>query len=145
MKFMSADSYTRDQIHAELSGEKVSYLPQHGGRIVCGCFSQESNPEAPYEILVGGMDEEGSEGPILREARMLSRQEGSIPVFLKQAPNAWIFDGHFRVKGVVEDRESLERKQRRAGRTGVALALLLEQVEDVHDTYLLTWNPRNWA
>ena len=79
MAFMRGDSYTRDHIHAELGGETVSYLPQQGGRIVSGCFSPESNPEAPHEILVGGMEEDGGEGPVLRKARTLSRQEGSIP------------------------------------------------------------------
>src|SRR5947209_17135739 len=107
MAFHRGDSYTRDQIHSELGGEKVSYLPQQGGRIVCGCFSPDSNPEAPYEILVGGTDEVGGEGPVLKKARMLSRQGGSIPVFLKQATNFWLFDGNFRVKGVVEDRHHI--------------------------------------
>jgi len=206
MAFTRGDSYTRDHIHAELGGETVSCLPQQGGRIVCGCFSPESNPEASYEILVGGMDEEGGEGPVLRTAKTLSRQEGPIPVFLKQATNSWLLDGHFRVKGVVEGRDNIERKQRRANRgspalsmmsearrpgsfwvcarwpfsgrfgrtcirksnetkdlrrrigdlrssrvrenpnrTDVVLALLMEPVEVGHDTYLLTWNPRNWA
>ena len=93
MLFVQGESFTRDFIHDQLGGEKVSYLPQKAGRIVCGCFSTESNPEAPYEILVGGADEEGSEGPILRKARMLARQDGSIPVFLMRAANQWMYDG----------------------------------------------------
>ena len=39
MLFVQGESYTRDFIHDQLGGEKVSYLPQKGGRIVCGCFS----------------------------------------------------------------------------------------------------------
>jgi hypothetical protein len=112
MRFIPGDSYTRGQIHDEFGGEMVSYLPQQDGKIVCGCFSPESNPEAPYEVLVGG-PEEGGEGPILKKARLLAKQRGPIPVFLKQAPNAWIFDGHYRAKGVVEDRAYLDRKQRK--------------------------------
>ncbi|QDV39271.1 hypothetical protein [Tautonia plasticadhaerens] len=144
MPFVRGESYTREHIHAELGGETVSYLPQRAGRVVCGCFSQDSNREAPYEILVGGSDEEGVDRPILKKARQLAKQGGPIPVFLKQGPNAWMYDGHYRVKGVIEDRSYLEGKQRRAGRTDVALALLLEPVEAAHDTYLLTWNPGNW-
>src|SRR5262249_42706860 len=98
MPFVVGGHYTRDQIHAELGGKKVSYLPQHEGRIVCGCFSLETNPDAPYEILVGGTDDGGA---IRRKARLLVRQEGTIPVFLKESPNDWMFDGHYRVKEVV--------------------------------------------
>jgi hypothetical protein len=47
MPFIPSESYTRDQIHEEVGGEKVSYLPQKEGRVVCGCFSPDSNPEAP--------------------------------------------------------------------------------------------------
>ena len=38
MPFAIGAHYTRDEIHSELGGEKVSFLPQKGGRIVCGCF-----------------------------------------------------------------------------------------------------------
>jgi 5-methylcytosine-specific restriction protein A len=144
MPFVQGESYTRDFIHDQLGGEKVSCLPQRAGRIVCGCFSADSSPEAPYEILVGGADEDDSEGPILRKARMLARQDGSIPVFLKRAANQWMYDGRYRAKGVIEDRDYIERKQRRAGRADVVLALLLEPTEVAYDAYLLTWNPRNW-
>jgi hypothetical protein len=144
MLFVVGEVYTRDRIHTILGGETLSYLPQTGGKIVCGCFSPESNPEAPYEILVGGADAGESEGQILRKARRLSRQDGSIPVFLRRAANEWMFDGHYRVKGLIEDREYIERKQRKAGRSDVVLALLLEPAEVAYDTYLLTWNPHSW-
>jgi 5-methylcytosine-specific restriction protein A len=144
MVFVEGESYTRDFIHTQLGGEKVSYLPQKGGRIVCGCFSPDLDPEAPHEILVGGADEDGTEGPIVKKARMLFRQDGSIPVFLKRATKEWMYDGHYRVKRLIEDRDYIERKQRRAGRSDVVLALVLEPAEIAHDTYLLTWNPHNW-
>src|SRR5205809_825255 len=92
MPFVRGATYTRDHIHVELGGETVTYLPQRGGRIVCGCFSQDSNPEAPYEILVGGPDESGGESTVERKARLLARQREAIPVFLKQGPNAWLYD-----------------------------------------------------
>jgi HNH endonuclease/EVE domain len=107
--------------------------------------SRPEKTEAPYEILVGGPDEGVGESSVLKKARMLAKQREPIPVFLKQATNAWLFDGHFRVKGVVEDRGYIVRKQRQANRTDVVLALQMEPVEVGHDTYLLTWNPRNWA
>jgi 5-methylcytosine-specific restriction enzyme A len=93
---------------------------------------------------VGGTDESGGEFSVLKKARLLTKQSEPIPVFLKQATNAWLFDGHYRAKGVVEDRAYIDRKQRKANRSDVVVALLLEPVEVSHDTYLLTWNPRNW-
>jgi hypothetical protein len=141
MIFRRGQSYTREQIHAEFGGEMVSYLPQKGGRIVCGCFSTDSNPDAPNEILVGGHDEAGS-SPIERKARMLASQREPIPTFLKQTANAWVYEGKYRVRRVIEDCDYIERKQRRANRTDVTLALVMEPVEVAHSTYLLTWNPR---
>lgn len=143
MLFIEGESYTRDQIHEQVGGEKVSYLPQADGRIVCGCFSPDSNPEAPYLILVGGTDD-GADRTIERKARILERQDEPIPVFLKRASNDWGFEGYFRVKRAVRDREFLDEKQRQAGRQGVVMALELEQVEKPTRTYLLTWNPHNW-
>src|SRR4051812_1432251 len=143
MPFTPGESYTRDHIHEMLGGEKVSYLPQKDGRIVCGCFSHESNPEAPYVILVGG-DEDGVEHPVEKKAKILERQEEPIPVFLKRATNDWLFEGRFRVRRAIRDRKTLDEKQRKAGRDDVVMALVLESVESAAGTYLLTWNPNNW-
>jgi hypothetical protein len=54
MPFIPGESYTRDQIHKILGGEKDSYLPQKDGKIVCGCFSTDANPEASYVVPIGG-------------------------------------------------------------------------------------------
>lgn len=145
MSLRRGESYTREEIHAVLGGEMISYLPQQDGRIVCGCFSQDSNPEAPYEILVGGSEDGAGESSVEKKARLLAGQRVPIPVFLKRAPNSWVYDGDYRAKGVVQDRAYVERKERRANRAGVVLVLLLEPVDPVPDTFLLTWNPRNWA
>jgi hypothetical protein len=92
---------------------------------------------------VGGPDEGGGESSVLKKARLLAKQPETIPVFLKQAKNAWLFDGHYRAQGVVEDRAYIDCNQRKPNRSDVAQVLLMEPVEVAHDTYLLTWNPRN--
>ena len=66
MSFITGEAYTRDRIHASLGGEKVTYLPQKEGKIVCGCFSTDFNPEAPLVILVGGSDEDEDANTILK-------------------------------------------------------------------------------
>jgi 5-methylcytosine-specific restriction protein A len=143
MPFIQGESYTRDHIHEVLGGEKVSYLPQKDGKIVCGCFSTDANPEAPYVILVGG-DDEGGESPVERKARILEAQDEPIPVFLKRASNDWVYEGNFRLQRVNRDRQFLADKQRQAGRIDVVMALILESVQPTAITYLLTWNPNSW-
>jgi 5-methylcytosine-specific restriction protein A len=142
MPFIPGESYTRDHIHEVLGGEKVSYLPQKEGKIVCGCFSTDANPEAPYVILVGGDQDE--EHPVQRKAALLEAQDEPIPVFLKRATHDWVYEGNFRVQRVTRDRKFLDEKLRRAGRRDVVLALIMEPVESTAATYLLTWNPHNW-
>ena len=143
MTFIPGGSYTRDHIHDVLGGEKVSYLPQKDGKIVCGCFSAEANPKAPYVILVGGdIDDQGS--TVLKKARILKAQEESIPVFLKRTANDWLYEGMFRLKDINLEQQFIEQKQREAGRIDVVMALILEPVESTATTFLLTWNPNNW-
>ncbi len=128
MPFIPGESYTRDHIHEILGGEKVSYLPQKDGKIVCGCFSTDANPEAPYVILVG-RDDDGEEHPVEKKANILEAHEEPIPVFLKRASNDWVYEGSFRVQRVTRDRQFIEEKQRQAGRNDVVTALILEPVE----------------
>jgi len=128
MPFIPGESYTRDHIHEILGGEKVSYLPQKEGKIVCGCFSTDANPEAPYVILVGG-DEDGEEHTVERKAKILEAQDEAIPVFLKRASNDWVYEGNFKVQHVTRDRQFLEEKKRQAGRVDVVMALIMEPVE----------------
>jgi hypothetical protein len=142
MPFIPGESYSRDHIHEVLGGEKISYLPQKDGKIVCGCFSTDINPEAPYVILVGGDQDE--ERAVQKKAAILESQDEPIPVFLKRATHDWVYEGNFKVKRMIRDRKSLEEKQRLAGRTGVVMALIMEPVDSTATTYLLTWNPNSW-
>jgi 5-methylcytosine-specific restriction protein A len=144
MPFVVGETYTRNRIHAELGGETVTFLPQKGGRIVCGCFSTEPNPEAPYVILVGGAEDDEVANAILRKANILLEQGGFIPVFLKHGPNAWAFDGHYRVQGHTRDPEVIRSKQAAAERDDVVLVIYLEPTEPPRHAYLLTWNPGKW-
>ena len=52
---------------------------QRDGKIVCGCFSTDANPEAPYVILVGA-EEDGEEHQIEKKAKMLEAHDDPIPV-----------------------------------------------------------------
>jgi hypothetical protein len=124
-----------------------SYLPNKGGKVVCGCLDRQWNPRAPEEILVGDAPE------VIRSAELLIHQGDPIPVFLKEARNRWVYRGDYGVSGWTRDARELRRKERESGRDGVVMAIQLEPVAldptEANHTYLLTWNPirkpRNWA
>jgi hypothetical protein len=80
MSFQLGKHYTREEIHDEVGGGTEEYLPTKQGRVVCGAFRPDANPDAPMIILPGL-------GPkIEKTADMFAKQAGAIPVFLKRGP-----------------------------------------------------------
>jgi len=92
-QFDVGSEYSFNAIAEAFGGQAFGYLPQVGSRIVCGRFTLEMNPRAPYEVLVG--DPPG----VLRKAEMLAAQGGVIPVFIKAATNRWRYHGPMEVAG----------------------------------------------
>lgn len=89
--FIKGQRYTRTAIHRELGGSIVACLPTQGGRIVAACLSPAFSPQAPRVMLCG-------KGPRNTElTERLVQQSGPLPVFLKCAPNAWAYQGLYRV------------------------------------------------
>ena len=95
--FVVGTEYTLNAITTALGGETMSYLPQSDNRIVCGRFTEHMNPKAPYEILVGDLPK------VRRKAEALAAQGGTIPVFMKEAPNRWLYRGPMQVVGFETD------------------------------------------
>jgi hypothetical protein len=113
--------YSLDDIAAVVGGERQSYLPQRGGAVVCGRFTRDMNPKAPYEVLVGDLPR------VAAKARLLVEQGGTIPVFVKEAPNEWRFHGLMSPARFVTERRTVEARAGAAGREGpVAGVLVLE-------------------
>lgn len=106
--------YTRQEIHDLLGGGSLqSYLPTRDGVVLCACLRRDTNPDAPRVILPGT-------GPGIEEAaRLLRRQGGAIPVFIKHEAGAWEYLGEY----VVEDRrwtaEDISFHERRSRRTDI--------------------------
>src|SRR5438128_10886973 len=118
MTFKLGDSYTRDEIHEQLGGSKEAYLPTKNGRVVCGAFKREANPQAPLVILPG----KGTQ--IRTSAELFARQNTAIPVFLKKASNAWVYVGDFRVTRLSKDPKEIAEHAARANRTGTVSMVL---------------------
>ena len=87
MPFRQRATYAHSDLAEFFKGDMQSYLPQRGGRVVCGCLNPEMNPKAPYEVWVGN-------GPrIKRKAELLIAQKEPIPVFMKRHTNQWLYVG----------------------------------------------------
>ncbi len=116
--FEKGKSYPMAEIQRAFGGDNMSYLPQVGNRIVCGRFTAEMNPRAPYEVLVGDPPR------VQRAAELLATQGGSLPVFVKEGPNQWRYQGQLRFVEYVTDGRLVQPKAKAAGRTDVVVGML---------------------
>jgi hypothetical protein len=121
---VSDDFYTRRVLHPRPHSRNprraeglLSASEGREGRLRLG-FSTDSNPEAPYVILVGG-DDDGEEHPVEKKAKLLDAQDEPIPVFLKRASNDWVYEGNSRFSGSPVTGSSLRRSS--DGRDGSML------------------------
>jgi len=123
MSFQLGKHYTRDEIHDVVGGGTEEYLPTKQGRVVCGAFRPDANPDAPMIILPGFGEK------IEKTARMLEKQAGAVPVFLKRGSKQWQYVGDFRVKNLSTDATEIAKQERRADREGtISMVLFLERV-----------------
>ena len=120
--FIRGKSYNRVTIAKPVGGGNLqSYLPTVDGRVVCGCFRTDMNPNAPDVILPG-------DGPIIRgAAEVLCAQGGTIPVFLKDAHARWRYMGRYEVERFSSDEKDVAAH--RGGRTDVTRVIWLRRVE----------------
>ena len=117
--FACRRTYTRAEIRQALGGDLSSSLPHRDGRVVCGCFRPDLNPDAPDVILPG-------RGPkIERWARAFATQRDFIPCFVKADTNAWEYVGRFRVRRVISDAVELRARARAASRPPEDLSMVL--------------------
>lgn len=89
--FIIGREYTRDEIHEQLDGSKVSCLPTLDGKIVAACLSLKFSPAAPTVVLCG----QGQKTTAV--SKLLTLQQGNIPVFVKKAVSHWAYCGVFQV------------------------------------------------
>ena len=113
--------YTRGQIHDRLGGGVQDYLPHQDLQVVCGCLKTDTNPNAPDVVLPG-------KGPsIQRWAKVFRDQRHPVPIFLKQAINAWKYVGDYQVDRWTEDHSEIAAHAKRAARNDVTSVLFLKR------------------
>ena len=116
--------YTRDEIaEAVGGGNRQSYLPYTGGRILAACLRPRDNPDAPRVILAGSGPRQSS------CADLLCAQPDPIPVFVKKKTKEWEYRGRFRVVDCSEDPEAIRHRAKvKALRPDVYKVICLESV-----------------
>ncbi|HID69162.1 MAG TPA: hypothetical protein EYP35_01575 [Desulfobacterales bacterium] len=120
--FKIGERYTRDEIYDFVGGSKQSYLPTKNRIVTCICLSKEMNPDAPHIILAG-------QGKIIfRSAKWLVSHGNKLPVFIKESPNNWIYQGSFKVKKSVTDKNEIQKNYRLAGREDVQMVIEMKEV-----------------
>jgi hypothetical protein len=113
--------YTRAQIHDLLGGGIQDYLPHKDGKVVCGCFRKDTNPDAPDVILPGN-------GPDIQKwARVFREQKYPVPVFIKKESNAWEYVGDYEVEQWTDNASEIARYARSSGRADVTSVLFLKR------------------
>lgn len=118
-QFVRGQEYPFNAITAVFGGQSFGYLPQVGSRIVCGRFTMEMNPRAPYEILVGNPP------GVLEKAELLVQQGGVIPVFIKAGINRWRYHGPMEVVGLTKNARLVRARTKEARREDVVAVLSL--------------------
>ena len=119
--FVRGKTYTRAVIAKAVGGGSLqSYLPTVDGRVVCGCFRTDLNPEAPDLILPGT-------GPVIQSsAALLCEQGGKIPVFLADGNARWRFVGDYEVAAT--STEAKDIRAHRGSRGDVTRVIWLRRV-----------------
>jgi hypothetical protein len=113
--------YSRREISGHLGGNSMSYLPTKSGRVLYACLKPELNPHAPEIVLVGSGDE------TVENARILCRQSGATPVFVKEADAEWEYAGDYEVERCSEDRKAIVEQQELSGRNNLRMVIYLKE------------------
>jgi hypothetical protein len=107
-KFILGKLYTREKIRVEIGGSEKGFLPLVKGHVICGCFRQEFNPDAPDIILPGDKDS------IAEQSEIFCRQQFYIPIFVFVVPEGgWKYVGDYRVESWTENKKEISLHQKR--------------------------------
>lgn len=104
-KFVIGDTYTRDEIHKRVRGNKQGMLPTLGGRVVCCCTRPDIDLLGPTTLLIGNFPRKYS------AARQWARDRQDVPVFSKVKVNHWKYIGDYYVRHWTEDPSAVEAAQ----------------------------------
>jgi hypothetical protein len=106
-RFDPKEIYTRKQIQKVVGGLETGFLPMVNGHVVCGCFRERLNPDAPDIILPGDKEK------ITEPSEIFCRQRFPIPIFIAQK-DGWKYVGDYRVESWTENKKEIALHANRA-------------------------------
>lgn len=115
--------FTNEEICAFHHCEPVPYLRKSGGRIVCGCFGLDLNPNTPYQILVEDTPNR------VEKANEVVRQGIAIPCYSKLDVNQWRYEGLFFPVSFITDESTVLPLAEEAQRKKVAGLLTFRKID----------------
>lgn len=121
--FIKGNTYTRQEISAEVGGGTQDCLSHAQNRVVAIYLKNDMNPQAPFVMLVGsGRDRERYSEFLCNEQR-----NEAVPLFTKKTSNAWEFQGHFKVREHSKNPSIIADHERTAGRSDVYMVIHFEE------------------
>ena len=119
-QFVEGEFYAWRELSVVLRFTPTPYLTNANGKIVCGTFRKDLNPDAPTIVLPGVAKKHWAEN-----AELLCRQRRSIPVFTKEAGLPWEYHGKFKAEVLTRNATEIAIHQQRAAERKEPIALVL--------------------
>jgi len=119
-RFMEGEFYSWKELSSLMGFTPTPYLTNAKGKIVCGTFRKDLNPDAPGIVLPGK-----SKAHWAQNAVLLCQQSQSIPVFTKEAGLPWEYHGRFTGEGCTRNATEIAIHQERAENRDEPISLVL--------------------
>jgi hypothetical protein len=119
-RFIEGEFYSWKELASLLGFTPTPYLTNAKGKIVCGTFRKDLNPDAPLIVLPGVAKPHWAENAVL-----LCQQRNNIPVFTKKAGLPWEYHGRFTGESYTRNETEIGIHQKRALDRDESISLVL--------------------
>lgn len=116
--------YAWHQIESLVGHPPHGYLTEVEGRIVCGCFLLDLNPDAP-DIVLPGTRQDWIEKATLFQTQSAKDSTGAVPIFVKAEGLPWEHVGHYQVEAITFNPIEIGIHQKRTNRNDIGLVMFL--------------------
>ena len=118
--------FTWLQIQEFVGHTPHGYLTEIEGRIVCGCFQLDLNPDAP-DIVLPGTRQDWIDKARHFQTQSAESPTGAVPIFVKGEGLPWEYVGLYRVEAITQNPSEIRIHQVRAVRRDIGLVMFLSQ------------------
>ena len=118
--------YAWHQIESLVGHSPHGYLTEVEGRIVCGCFKLDLNPDAP-DIVLPGTRQDWIEKSMTFRTQSAEDPTGAAPIFIKGEGLPWEYVGRYRVEAITRNLAEIRIHQARTSQNDIGLVMFLYQ------------------